>query len=148
MTANDSLAGAARSRTEPELAMQRLEHASAGPSGQPAWIDEITTQARQVQLALNHHIVEVEAPASLLDDIVEQAPRLQRRVEGTKEHHIALVDLVEGLLDMLAATGDGSPAPVADIRARIVELLTELTRHRQDGADLIFEAYDVDIGGF
>ena len=36
---------------------------------------------------------------------------------------------------------------VADLRERGTDLLARLSRHRQRGADLIFEAYDTDIGG-
>ena len=45
-----------------------------------------------------------------------------------------------------------SEAPVGeddidDLRERATELLGHIVRHRQRGADLIYEAYETDIGG-
>jgi len=34
-----------------------------------------------------------------------------------------------------------------EIRAELTTLLVALARHRQRGADLVYEAYDVDLGG-
>jgi hypothetical protein len=36
---------------------------------------------------------------------------------------------------------------VADVRAMGVALLGRLVRHRQAGADLVYEAYEADTGG-
>jgi hypothetical protein len=36
---------------------------------------------------------------------------------------------------------------VADLRERANRLLGHLIRHRQQGADLIYEAFETDIGG-
>jgi hypothetical protein len=33
------------------------------------------------------------------------------------------------------------------IRAEVLELLLAVSRHRQRGADLVYEGYNVDIGG-
>ena len=41
-----------------------------------------------------------------------------------------------------------SGAAAADIRVDVIDILNDFARHRQDGADLIYEAYDVDIGGY
>ncbi len=35
----------------------------------------------------------------------------------------------------------------AAIREQALQLLTAIVRHRQLGADLLYEAYDVDVGG-
>ena len=55
---------------------------------------------------------------------------------------------ITALLDKLAGSGEQDPPPVDAIRTAVLELLGEIARHRQRGADLIFEAYDVDIGGY
>jgi len=148
MTANDPIAGAARRRSALEHSMQQVEHAAAAAAGNSGWNDDLTSSVRQLEVALNHHIVEVESPSGLLEQIVETAPRLQRRVEDTERHHVTLTEMVTTLLKMIAAARETNTPPVSTIRAAIVELLNELTRHRQDGADLIYEAYAVDIGGY
>ncbi|HYU67411.1 MAG TPA: hypothetical protein VEK09_11695 [Jatrophihabitantaceae bacterium] len=43
--------------------------------------------------------------------------------------------------------GVSSPEHVAQLRTRGIDLLTRLDKHRQRGADLVFEAYETDIGG-
>jgi len=50
--------------------------------------------------------------------------------------------------NLLARVGPPVPADQVDaIRAHGTALLARLARHRQRGADLIHEAYEVDIGG-
>ena len=53
--------------------------------------------------------------------------------------------------EIAALVADSEP-PVAetdvdDLRERATGLLGHLVRHRQRGADLIYEAYQTDIGG-
>jgi hypothetical protein len=75
---------------------------------------------------------------------VEKAPRLQRAVESTRNHHAVLAHAIADLIDLIQS----GEAAAADIRVDVIEILNDFARHRQDGADLIYEAYDVDIGGY
>ncbi len=148
MTANDSLADVARRRSQLELAMQQMAHVAAGAARQESWLGDMKSAVKDLEAALDNHIEEVEEPEALLDQIVYEAPRLQRRVEATIEHHVLLKGLVSDLLGALATSRQAEEPPATDIRGAVGEIMTELTQHRQDGADLIFEAYDVDIGGY
>ena len=143
----DPIAGAARHRTAMVKAMQRVERVAARASGSSDWYDVLISGLTELETALHGHINEVESPSGLLDEIVDNAPRLQRAAEDTKTHHRTLSDMVAALQEMVASSRDSGTPPVSEVRAATVELLTELTRHRQKGADLIYEAYDVDIGG-
>lgn len=145
---HDPIAGAARHRAALVQAMQRVERVAARASGSPEWNETLTSNVKEMESALHGHIDEVEGPSGLLDEIVDKAPRLQRASEETKAHHRVLSEMVTKLLDMLSSAGESGTPPVSEIRAAIVDLLNELTRHRQKGADLIYEAYDVDIGGY
>ncbi|MDQ1458785.1 MAG: hypothetical protein QOI08_269, partial [Actinomycetota bacterium] len=42
---------------------------------------------------------------------------------------------------------DGYVAFADELRVELTALLAALARHRQRGADLVFEAYAVDLGG-
>lgn len=148
MTGRDALPGVAKRRSEMELAMQALERTAARPSGQAQWADDLAERIHRLQVALNNHIAEVEPANALLDQITAQAPRLQRRVVETKQHHIVLSDLIQRLLQSVAAAKTADRMPVDSLRDSVVEVLTEMTRHRQDGADLIYDAYAIDIGGY
>ena len=63
------------------------------------------------------------------------------------EHDDATVS-IDALAKLVAdAPPDMDPAWVDLIRDEATELLARLVRHRQRGADLVFEAYQRDIGG-
>jgi len=148
MSGAEPLAGVAHRRNELEEAMQAIEREAAAPSASADWSTDLSAAVRQLQTALHDHIRHVEAPGALLEQIMETAPRLQRAVEETRNHHAVLAHSVADLLNLLAVGDKGETTPVAEIRANVIEILNELARHRQDGADLIYEAYDVDIGGY
>ena len=131
-----------------EQALQDVEHAAARPAGDETWLDDLNKCMEQLDAALSHHINEVEPPGALLDQIVETAPRLQRDAEQTRLHHVVLSKASKAILQEIAAARDVDDPPVENIRNGIVYLLTEITRHRQSGADLIYNAFAVDIGGY
>ncbi|MEA2001049.1 MAG: hypothetical protein U9N84_04065 [Actinomycetota bacterium] len=148
MAAGDSLEGAARRRSELEEALQQVERAVAAPAATVTWADEVTHRMRRLEIALNHHIVEVESPSGLLDQIVERAPRLQRQVEGVRHHHFVLARSITEILHKLRTARTVGTAPTDEIRKATIDLLAEMTRHRLEGADLVYDAYDIDIGGY
>lgn len=146
MTADDRLAGVVRERSKLGRAMRQVELAAAAASGKDSWTDDLLESLHQLQHAWSDHIATAEAPMGLHDRIVEQAPRLQRAVEQIQlDHH----DLAKSIA---AAIGAGEDAGVAAnkeaLRDMAMTLLLHVARHRQHGADLIYDAYSVDIGGY
>jgi hypothetical protein len=80
-----------------------------------------------------------------LAEIVDIAPRLSSQTEDLREDHMALLGAwLRAEATVRAARNDGSDAG-AIVRRRVVTLIGRLTRHRQAGSDLVFEAYNVDI---
>ena len=148
MAASDAVEGVARIRSELEDALQHVERAVAAPAATVTWADEVTHRMRRLEIALNRHILEVESPSGLLDQIVERAPRLQRQVEGIRHHHVVLARSITVILHKLRTARTVGTAPTDDIRNAAIELLSEMSRHRQDGADIIYDAYAIDIGGY
>ena len=52
------------------------------------------------------------------------------------------------MLDRLEHTSIGGPDwPLEDARDDLQRFIGRVIRHRQKGADLVWEAYNVDIGG-
>lgn len=148
MTPESTLVAAARRRSALEKAMQQLEHTAASPARSLNWIGDLAHRARQLDAALNRHIAEVEAPRGLLDQIVEIAPRLQREVDEIEADHHAIREGIAALLELLdeaERVGSYEPRPIRDA---VLGVLEQLTRHRNRGADLVYDAYDVDIGGY
>jgi hypothetical protein len=115
--------------------------ASPAPGRVAAWSEELRQQLEALSAALAQHVMITEGPDGLLADIVEAAPRLAHRVDVTRQDHRRLREQVDAVLTSLPVE---QPA-VAELREEVVQLLTGLVRHRQAGADLVYEAYNVDI---
>ena len=146
MTTGDQFAGVVQQRSQLGQAMQRVELAAAAPAAKESWIPELAQNLRQLDVAFDKHIRDVQAPLGLLDRIVDQAPRLQRSVEASKAEHAAVAELIKKAV-ALTGVPDASDR-VDEVRDAAMAALVALARHRQKGADLIYDAYDVDIGGY
>ena len=141
----DSLDQARDRRAGLRIAIGQVESALASPApGRAgAWSEDLRQQLEVLSVALEQHIVTTESPAGLLADIETVAPRLVHRVEVTKRDHGRL----RGQLGDVLAALPADDADITAVRDRVVDVLTGLVRHRQAGADLVYEAYNVDIEG-
>jgi hypothetical protein len=93
------------------------------------------------------HIGVTEGPEGLFQEVRGAAPRLANGVEHLRGDHQRIRRQMADLLEAVRAvvdSGDGERARL--VRSDLVLLLADLTRHRQLGADLVYEAYAVDIG--
>lgn len=142
----DSFDSIARQRSQLAHAMSRVEQAAAAATGKESWLADLRESSRELDAAFKRHVEEVETPAGLLDRIVEQAPRLQGAVKRTCDEHETIARAIDKVLKMVDDS-ETSTDP-EDIREAVVAALTMLTKHRQRGADLIYDAYDIDIGGY
>ncbi|MDN5789700.1 MAG: hypothetical protein L0H25_02355, partial [Micrococcales bacterium] len=61
------------------------------------------------------------------------------------EQHGQYHDAISGFLTVLEHGGTIADLPI--FREEVTVLIGRLVRHRQAGSDLIYEAYQVDIGG-
>ncbi|HEB89290.1 MAG TPA: YbaK/EbsC family protein, partial [Deltaproteobacteria bacterium] len=106
------------------------------------WRKRLHRALTRLARATDEHVAETEAPTGLLSEIVSEAPRLWRQVEGLKAEHATLVGECDRLISRLES--DDSPRL---LRRQTNLLLDRFERHRHRGADLVYEAFDVDIGG-
>jgi hypothetical protein len=137
----DALRSARARRQALAEAMSRAEQALAVPSGSPTWRDEVAAALAEVRSALDEHVSEVEGEEGLLAELRQMAPRLSSQSTHLEQEHPQLCDAAD------AAVRTVADAPVAEVRAAVLDLLLAIARHRQRGADLVYEAYNVDIGG-
>ena len=139
--------GARRRRRPLRDAASALELAAAAPAGTgPKWCHRVHIGVKRVSGALEGHVVEVEGPSGLWNDIRVDAPRLIPMMETLKVEHDTLRKVVAQLLeDLTRITDKASKDEIAAVREKVVLLLGRITRHRQKGADLVYEAYMVDI---
>lgn len=146
MTAGDTFAGVGRQRSELGRAMQQVELAAAAPSAKASWIGDLRQSLSELEIAFTSHVENVQAPDGLLEGIVDRAPRLQRVVERTREDHALVRQSIADALELVSSPDAASKQD--DIRDTTLTVLLALARHRQKGADLIYDAYDIDIGGY
>jgi hypothetical protein len=129
-------------------AMSGLEIALAAPA--PGRIDEWAAGVREALAVLQEvwtrHVVETEAPGAFLDDLVEEAPRLYNQALRLREEHGEILSILLDVEDRMQPDPN-DPEWVDRLRSVLTSLLVALARHRQRGADLVYEAYAVDIGG-
>lgn len=126
--------------------MTQLEQALAEPVARDAtaWQDGVRAVADDLAEALDEHVEETERPGGLFDELCGVAPRLSERMDHLRDEHPHLLDGLATLRTALE-TDPSSADPAAPARIAGVALLGELFRHRQAGADLLYEAYWVDV---
>jgi hypothetical protein len=120
-----------------------IARALAVPAGEPRWREHLIQHLGPARRGFAEHVRVTEGPAGLYAELLDQAPRLDRGVRQlTREHAVIVAALAA--LQHAAALPEVS---TEELHARVGELLRALHRHRQRGADLLWEAYQADLGG-
>jgi len=136
-----------RRRSELRDSMSALELALAAPAPQdPArWAERVHVALVELTADFRVHVDLTEGPDGLYQELLRRAPRLSGAMARLTHDHARIRGLVDELLARVRGQeGDGD---VDHVRELGTTLLGALVRHRQRGADLVFEAYQVDIGG-
>lgn len=107
-----------------------------------SWRDNLGRAVDRLATATQHHIDETERSDGLLEEIAREAPRLWRSIEKLRSEHD---DLTSGYAHLKGQLEE-SASPLS-IRRRVHRLLARYEAHRHRGADLVYEAFGVDIGG-
>jgi hypothetical protein len=125
-----------------------LSLASAAPQ-RSTWLANVRDSLHAVHEVWTRHIVETEAPGAFLDELTAESPRLSKPTSRLRREHNEILADITRAEKRLAEPPDGPSYDewADDLRAELTALLVGLARHRQRGADLIYEAFDVDIGG-
>jgi hypothetical protein len=131
---------ARRHRAELRAAVEGFECALAAPATDPAWRHGVTAELARLRTEFHTHVELTEGPDGLYAEVLGDAPRLVHQVYNLGREHA----MVSAALDALAGRLDADPER---LRTWAGDLLQELSRHRQRGADLVYEAYATDIGG-
>jgi hypothetical protein len=134
-------------RAELRETLNLMEAALAAPATGRAVIWGEAVHASLVMLAddFSAHIDVTEGPGGLHQAILAGDLRLANAVERLTDEHANIAgELAALVVDSAPPVGSGD---VDDLRDRATKLLGHMLRHRQRGADLIYEAYQTDIGG-
>lgn len=134
-------------RAELGESMRALDAALALPVGMgPVWRRRVRAALTELAHDLRDHVALTEGPGGLYEDLQASAPRLSRRVELQLADHADVLAEVDRLLGERDEGLSGEEA-VAAHREAATALVGRLVRHRQRGSDLVWEAYDLDLGG-
>lgn len=146
MTADEaSLDLVRRRRAELRESMSALEQALAGAGRDDRWAERVHVALVELSADFREHVSGTESTDGLYVDVLGTAPRLAGEVARLTAEHATITGLIDHLLQRSATPMIG--ADVHEVRDLATQLLTQLIRHRQRGADLIYEAYQTDIGG-
>lgn len=134
-------------RAELRETLDALERALAAPGSARAvvWGELLHGAIERLASDFALHVEVTEGPDGLHQSILAGDLRLANQVAALVEEH-------KTIAADIAALSAGSEAPVspddvAGLREQGTTLLGRIVRHRQRGADLIYEAYHTDIGG-
>jgi hypothetical protein len=136
-----------RRRAELRESMSALELALAGPApeGQTRWTERVHVASIELSADLREHIGITEGPAGLYHELRQTVPRLSGAVARLTREHVVIKGLLDDLLDQLSTPAANQNSD--EVRDLGTTLLGTLVRHRQRGSDLVYEAFQIDIGG-
>jgi hypothetical protein len=134
-------------RAELRESLNAMERVLAAPARGRAVIWGEGVHASLVAIAddFGAHVEVTEGPDGLHQSILAGDLRLANAVGALTAEHGEIAEEIAGLV--ADSEAPVTPDDVDDLRERATRLLGHLIRHRQRGADLIYEAYDTDIGG-
>ncbi|SDY70171.1 hypothetical protein SAMN05444365_103179 [Micromonospora pattaloongensis] len=124
-------------------AIAAFEAALVVPAADPQWREFVGTRLHALRVAFTEHILLTEGTDGLYADLLAHAPRLARDVWRLTREHTAIA----AGMSVLQHRIDSRDLSIEQLRDWADELLRALSRHRQRGADLIYDAYGTDIGG-
>jgi len=134
-------------RAELREAMGGVESALAAPAPgrAAAWAEQAGVALGQLHSDFAEHIAVTEGPDGLYTDVLASAPRLSNAIRRLGAEHTQIAADLNAIAERM--TSVASQEDVEAVRTATTSLLARLVRHRQRGADLVFEAYQVDVGG-
>lgn len=144
---HDAIQEAKKRRVELREAMIDYEAAITTPVASPTWLENAVEGLEVLRTALGKHISEVDRADGIIAKALDHAPWLESHAEILREQHGDLSARVRRLGEILDGLDTSDATGIAIMREESYDLIRHLSRHRQNGAELVYDAYDMDIGG-
>ncbi|TQN45811.1 hypothetical protein FHX52_2511 [Humibacillus xanthopallidus] len=109
------------------------------------WRERLHAALAELAHDFSDHVEVTERPGGIYDRISASAPRLVPAIERQRAEHRDFAEAIDGFLAVLEHGGTVADLPA--FREEVTTLVGRLRRHRQVGGDLVYEAYEVDLGG-
>lgn len=147
-TPGKSLEVARERRHDLREVLGELENALAAPAAADplVWIANTEKALLSLRDEFDVHIDVTEGPGGLYEECIEAAPRVAAQIGLLTREHRRLAAGIDLGIEAIKS-GDADLARIDALRDQLLELMRLLSRHRQRGADLVWDAYNVDIGG-
>jgi hypothetical protein len=142
-----------REKLQAALGSVEAALAAPAPGRLSAWTLALRADMAHLQREFGAHVRITEGPDGLYEEILARAPHLAHALEAVRGEHAEITRLLDDAMAMLEhePIGIGSELDpmtrVEEIRTACTTILGRLVRHRQRGADLTHQAYQVDVGG-
>lgn len=107
------------------------------------WRTNLCHRLDPLRSAFAEHRATTEGADGLYAVVVNDAPRLAYVVDRLVAEHAAL----DAAMATLARRAAEVSADAEALRRGALDVLDELSRHRQHVSDVVYEAYAIDIGG-
>lgn len=140
---------AARRRADLHHALVDVERAISSPAAGrlETGTGDVVKRLTILRDAIDEHVEVTERQEGLYEEILHRAPRLSGHVERLRGEHPSLRHGATDLIERFHAAPVGDGWSLEDARDDVQRLLGKIVKHRQAGADLVWEAYNLDIGG-
>ncbi|MGA3525884.1 hypothetical protein [Melissospora conviva] len=120
-----------------------FRHALAAPAEDPLWRHRLHSRVHELRYGFGLHRRLTEGPAGLYAEVLGSAPRLTHAIALLTREHLAVHAALLAFQRRVARP----EAAVDELRERGDELCDGLTQHRRRGAELLHQAYQIDLGG-
>ena len=123
-------------------AILALEQAAARPAAarEEQWVTGVIEALAQLEREIVDHIESTEGPDGLFAEIIGIAPRLSHNVQLLRDEHPRMLEAASTLRARLTTEPVKDARSVDETRDEIQRVLGRLVKHRQRGADLVWEA--------
>ncbi len=130
-------------------ARERMDDAIIAPAAgdRLAWAGGLRDALDGLAAVLREHSETAEAPGGSLDEMAELAPHLNFRIDRARAEHPSLIRRTDELREDVAGQIAAGKVDAARLRSDAGRLQGDVRHHMAAGVDLIFEAYDRDLGG-
>ena len=110
------------------------------------WRSTLHEALIMLDAAFERHLAITEGGGGLFEEIMASSPHLAHAVDEIRAEHRTIGDRIG---EVMISTRSMDPVPWAAtaVREQALGVLEALIRHRQRGADLVYDAYTIDIGG-
>lgn len=122
------------------LTLDALESANAAPANE-RWHDRMRDTLQHAADMLSEHVAETEGPDGFFQELVHHEPRVGQNVQALRDEHGEMQRQLAALIDRC----ENRTCLPDEVRDDVEDLMGLLHRHRRAGADLLYEAYKVDI---